>query len=187
MRIPEKRHRNLRAIAAAVIAPVLAVPVAFFIWYWQRTLARIGAPLPTDLHDAMAAYFSEDLLRSTVLVQRAPLPLVPGFAVRLASAWGFAFASPSAVAGITFGNVVATTLPPDAPLLFHELVHVAQYRLLGIFHFSRLYVQGFLAEGSYRAIPLECCAYNLEDRYRFRPLPYNVEMEVAEWLDGNRF
>jgi hypothetical protein len=52
-----------------------------------------------------------------------------------------------------------------AGLLFHELVHVEQYRKLGIPRFSELYVRGFLNGGSYEAIPLEVNAYSLEDRF----------------------
>jgi hypothetical protein len=47
-------------------------------------------------------------------------------------------------------------------LLFHELVHVEQYRQLGIPRFSELCVRGFLNGGSYEAIPLEVSAYTLE-------------------------
>ena len=51
-------------------------------------------------------------------------------------------------------------------LLFDELVHVEQYRQLGILRFSELYVRGFLNGGSYEAIPLEVNAYSFEDRFR---------------------
>lgn len=37
-------------------------------------------------------------------------------------------------------------------LLFHELVHVEQYRQLGIPRFAELYVCGFLNGGTYEAI-----------------------------------
>jgi hypothetical protein len=45
-------------------------------------------------------------------------------------------------------------------LLFHEPVHVEQYRQLGIPRFSEFYVRGFLNGGSYEAIPLEVNAYS---------------------------
>jgi hypothetical protein len=37
----------------------------------------------------------------------------------------------------------------DYGLLFHELVHVEQYRQLGIPRFAELYVRGFLSGGGY--------------------------------------
>src|ERR1039457_2000817 len=44
-------------------------------------------------------------------------------------------------------------------LLFHELVHVEQYRQLRIPRCSELYVDGFLTGVGYDGIPLEVHAY----------------------------
>jgi hypothetical protein len=67
-------------------------------------------------------------------------------------------------------------------ILFHELVHVEQYRLLGIPRFSELYVRGFLVGASYEEIPLERNAYLLDGRYEKDPtLHFSVADEVAEW------
>jgi hypothetical protein len=72
----------------------------------------------------------------------------------------------STMAAITFCDVVVSHEPFSNGLLFYELVHVEQYRQLGIPHFAELYVRGFLNGGSYEAIPLEVNAYSLEDRFR---------------------
>src|ERR1700674_4707496 len=61
----------------------------------------------------------------------------------------------STMAAITFSDVVVSYEAFWNGLLFHELVHVEQYRQLGIPRFSDLYVRGFLNGGSYEAIPLE--------------------------------
>jgi hypothetical protein len=61
----------------------------------------------------------------------------------------------STMGAITFSGVVVSHAPFTDGLLFHELVHVEQYRQLGIPRFSDLYVRGFLNGGSYEAIPLE--------------------------------
>ncbi len=61
---------------------------------------------------------------------------------------------------------------PGAPsgLLFHELVHVVQYRLLGIGGFIHGYVTGWAAAGFvYEAIPLEREAFDLEQRFEREP------------------
>jgi hypothetical protein len=72
-------------------------------------------------------------------------------------------------------------------LLFHELVHVEQYRQLGIPRFSELYVRGFLNGGSYEAIPLEVNAYTLEGRFERNPSrQFSVADEVAKWLAEGR-
>jgi hypothetical protein len=58
----------------------------------------------------------------------------------------------STMGAITFSDVVVSHEPFSDGLLFHELVHVEQYRQLGISRFSERYVQGFLTGGSYEAI-----------------------------------
>ena len=53
----------------------------------------------------------------------------------------------SAMAAITFCDVIVSHEAFSDGLLFHELVHVEQYRQLGIPHFAQLYVRGFLKGG----------------------------------------
>lgn len=51
-------------------------------------------------------------------------------------------------------------------LMFHEIVHVAQYRLHGIARFMERYVSGWAQQGfDYFAIPLEREAYDLQERF----------------------
>jgi hypothetical protein len=92
------------------------------------------------------------------------------------------------MAAVTFGNVVVTHQSFTLGLLFHELVHVEQYRQLGIPHFSSLYVRGFLSGGGYEGIPLEKNAYALCARFEANPLQrFSVSDEVAEWIRNGRF
>ena len=93
----------------------------------------------------------------------------------------------STMAAITFCDVVVSHEPFSDGLLFHELVHVEQYRQLGISRFSQLYVRGFLNGGSYEAIPLEVNAYSLEDRFRRDPRRgFSVQAEVVQWIVKGR-
>lgn len=94
----------------------------------------------------------------------------------------------SAMAAITFCDVVVSHESFSDGLLFHELVHAEQYRQLGIPRFSELYVRGFLNGGSYEAIPLEVNAYSLEDRFlRNSRRGFSVEAEVTQWLTQGKF
>jgi hypothetical protein len=56
---------------------------------------------------------------------------------------------------ITFSDVVVSHEAFSNELLFHELVHVVQYRQFGIARFSDLYLHGFRNGGCYEAIPLK--------------------------------
>lgn len=92
--------------------------------------------------------------------------------------------------GITFGDTVLLSeryLQSDASrlsLLFHEMVHVVQYGLLGMEGFLRVYVTGWAENGfEYRAIPLERDAYDLQDRFEENAAaPFSVHDEVARRL-----
>ena len=65
------------------------------------------------------------------------------------------------MAAVTFQDVVVSHEPFSDGLLFHEFVHVEQYRQLGRARFAELYVRGFLAGRGYPGIPLEINAYAL--------------------------
>ena len=92
------------------------------------------------------------------------------------------------MAAITFSDVVVSHEPFSVGLLFHELVHVEQYRQLGIPRFSELYVRGFLSGGSYEAIPLEVNAYTLEGRFEQNPArQFSVADEVRSWVLESKF
>lgn len=93
----------------------------------------------------------------------------------------------SQMAAITFDDVVVAHEEFSKGLLFHELVHVAQYRLLGVPGFSELYVRGFLTGGSYNAIPLETNACTLQHRFESDSLrAFSVEEEVRAWREDGK-
>jgi hypothetical protein len=90
------------------------------------------------------------------------------------------------MAAITFDDVVVFHDPLTPQLIFHELVHVLQYRLLGVAEFARLYVRGYL-QGGYEGTPLEVCAYQLDGRFIMGSVGFDVEAEVKKWIAGGRF
>ena len=94
----------------------------------------------------------------------------------------------SNMAAITFVDTVAFHERVSLPVLFHELVHVVQYRLLGVDTFASRYVNGFLRNGGYEGIPLEINAYELDARFSANPkLSFDVKAEVRAWNNGGRF
>lgn len=90
------------------------------------------------------------------------------------------------MAAITFDDVVVFHDDLTPQLIFHEMVHVVQYRLLGIEEFARLYVRGYL-HGGYQGTPLEVCAYELDGRFIMGSVGFDVEAEVDAWIRNGRF
>lgn len=105
-------------------------------------------------------------------LQTLGLPLIP-------------FASMS---GITFDDSVLLASrgvyrdPPNPGLLFHELVHVVQYEVLGIDTFIDRYIRGYFGRGfAYKQIPLEEHAYRLQELFEAAPAAgFSVRAEVAQ-------
>src|SRR5229473_1266451 len=137
---------------------------------------------------AMKGFFSPQLLDSTrLLVLQGERVANPDFYPMLKSLGFNNLPDQSTMGAITFSDVVVSHEPFSNGLLFHELVHVEQYRQLSIPRFSELYVRGFLNGGSYEAIPLEVNAYTLGGRFESDPRQvFSVDDEVGRWAAEGR-
>lgn len=98
----------------------------------------------------------------------------------------------SVAVGMTFNDTIAISErylkpgPPPLSLLFHELVHVVQYQILGIEAFVGSYVRGWAEHGfEYDCIPLEVQAFALQQRYEAnRDAEFSVSAELRPILRG---
>src|ERR1051326_301790 len=70
----------------------------------------------------------------------------------------------AAMTAITFVDVIVSHQEFTDALLFHELVHVAQYTQVDLKEFAARFVNGFLQGRSYEEVPLEKMAFALEGR-----------------------
>jgi hypothetical protein len=166
----------------------LAGLVAQYISSQRTKYGSRAVPLSAEQRTAMFYFFSPEVLGAArLLVLRSERVSNPDFYPML-KAMGFDnLPDQSTMGGITFSDVVVAHAPFTDGLLFHELVHVEQYRQLGIPKFSELYVRGFLTGGSYAAIPLEVNAYTLGDRFEANPRQsFSVEDEVKRWAAEGR-
>ena len=178
---------TLPRLASTLVSCLFAGPVAYYIARQRDRLARTAVPLAPRSRGQLTAYFTAADLDRTRLVESGSVRIPePPFRSQLRYI-GFYFPSTSLVAAITFDHVIAAREALSPSLLFHELVHVVQYRLLGVNRFSRLYVRGFLSRGTYEEIPLECCASELEHRFASDQRPFSVQAEVARWIELDLF
>jgi hypothetical protein len=161
----------------------LAEWVAQYITVQRARYTPSAMPLPRAERAAMDAFFSPDVLNVLLLTLQDERVQNPPFYPQL-QAMGFRnLPDQSAMDAITFSDVVVSHMPFTDGLLFHELVHVEQYRQLGIARFSELYVTGFLSGGGYRRIPLEDHAYGLGAQYEANPQQrFSVEDAVRDYI-----
>jgi hypothetical protein len=136
----------------------------------------------------MNGFFSPQLLDGTrLLVLRGERVGNPDFYPMLRGLGFNNLPDQSTMAAITFCDILVSHEPFSNGLLFHELVHVEQYRQLGIPRFSERYVNGFVNGGSYDAIPLEVNAYTLGGRFESDPRRmFSVKDEVGKWAAEGR-
>ena len=135
------------------------------------------------MQERLGGFFPDTVLTETQLIQAVvpePVlyPMVRWLGVR-------GLLDMSMIGAITLIDVVAYPEEIDLSTLFHELVHVVQYRVLGLRRFAKLYVGGFLTEGAYERIPLECQAYELGARFEREPRKlFDVEEDVIRRRDS---
>src|ERR1700730_5821700 len=120
--------------------------VATYIRVQREPFAARASDLPRDLRVSMNGFFRPELLNSTrALVLENERVGNPGFYPMLQE-WGFGHLPDfQTMAAITFNDIIVSREPLDARILFHELVHVEQYRQLGVERFAELYMRGFLS------------------------------------------
>ena len=166
----------------------VSVLVSQYITTQREKNAPRTIPLTAQQKAAMAGFFSPGILDGTrLLVLQGERVANPDFYPMLRSLGFKSLPDQSTMAAITFCDIVVSHEPFSDGLLFHELVHVEQYRQLGIPRFAELYVSGFLNGGSYEAIPLELNAYTLGGRFESDPRRmFSVEGEVERWAAEGR-
>jgi hypothetical protein len=167
----------------------MAALVASYIRGQRDAFAQRASELPPALQVQINCFFGPELLHSTrAVVLQDERVGDPDFYPMLEGLGFTNLPDFTGMAAITFSDVIVSHEPFGGPLLFHELVHVEQYRQLGVDRFAELYVNGFLSGGSYEAIPLENNAYGLEGVFRQAPhRRFSVEEEVSAWIRERRF
>ena len=179
---------GIKAMATPQLTPEqvarVSALVAQYIAGQRDRYAPRAVALSAQQRDAMRGFFSPQLLDGTrLLVLQRERVANPEFYPMLRTMGFHNLPDQSTMSAITFNDVVVSHEPFSSGLLFHELVHVEQYRQFGAPRFAELYVRGFLTGGSYEAIPLEINAYALEGRFSADPQKQlSVASEVARWM-----
>jgi hypothetical protein len=162
-------------------------------WIRQMRDRHVESARPLDLSEraALKDYCDAEILRSVRVKEVSEIEKPPFYdALRSQLAFvGMRFDFDfTAVDGLTFDNCILIRARPLAPdLLFHELVHVEQYRQLGIPRFAAAYIRGFAENGfRYQEIPQEKIAFSLTERFALNET-FSLREEVVSWLAAQKY
>jgi hypothetical protein len=154
----------------------------------RKQYMRDAAKLSSLQLETMAAFFPTEILNQARLRvlkgQRVEEPAVYNFARRMGISNLPGLGNTVAV---TFNNLIVSQQELTDEVLFHELVHVIQYAVMGTKEFADKYVEGFVLHGSYEEIPLEKMALKLEHRFRKDRRPFSVADELTLWRQAGKF
>lgn len=145
-------------------------------WYRRHYRRRLEALTPEEIR-TLSVWFDAELLDRVRVARVDSIDLRPRLILK------YFVRSIAFPAGIALGNhiVLAQSRSPREQMitLFHELVHVQQYRSLGMARFCFEYIVGWCRAGwSYFDIPLEEQAFALQERFS-RNEVFSVMREVS--------
>jgi len=175
---------DLKNLPPAMISQ-LASMVEDYVTSSRKKYAPQAVPLTNAQRAAMQPFFSPAVLDS------ARLCVLHGTRVQNPSMYAMAkmmgirnLPDFTAMTAITFVDVIVSHQEFTDALLFHELVHVAQYAQMDLKEFAQRFVNGFIQGGSYEEVPLEEMAHALESRFSQNPgQQFSVDEEVRQWLE----
>ncbi len=150
---------------------------------WIETLLteHAGIEIPAGHRQHLDKYFPNDLLDEVrvVVVQRPPVPPISRLGIPELA--GF---ETMRLAGITYMNkyFVAESESHSTRLHFHELVHVAQWKRLGMDRFLLAYGVGLVQSG-YENSPLERMAKQFEQSYRNHKAIPDLVVQINQRTD----
>ena len=154
----------------------------------QDLYLRRASPLTTVQKEAMRGFFPQRLLEDvTILELKNEYVANPEYQKRAQTRGYRLMLDFRHMPDIAHPRLVIFQEKLSPRLLFHGMVHVMQYAVLGLERYLELYVRAFLQTGNYAAVPLEVQAFQLDRQYTENPLrEFSVEAEVRNWAaEGN--
>jgi len=155
----------------------------------QAHFLPVATPLSDEPRLAVASFFSPELLAQVRIAkvdpQKAPNSPLLGEAKTLGITNAAELTHPPS---LTFYDVVVVYGELTDRALFHALVHVVQFDVLGLEQYTELFVRGFARTRLTSKIPLEAHALALEAGFAEGPAkPFSVEEKVRLWANQDRY
>jgi hypothetical protein len=162
---------------------------------WVDRMREQYRPLATWLDQPqkvkMRPFFPEELIERVRVADLSEtderLPYPP-FYSRVRAGGSRLVPDAAHMTSIPFIDVVAFNQKPTDRTLFHALVHVTQFKILGVKQFMELYARGLNKKGIYILISLVEQAYQLDSRFTKDPFDcFSVAEEVQRWAQTGKY
>lgn len=162
---------------------------AAYLRQQQELFRPSSVGLTLEQQDTVAGFFSPSLLESVRMVelQGRPMPHPPE-SMRAEFGKHVKLPEVAHMDSFTFVDLIVFRDTVGERRLFHALVHVAQFTILGVEPYLELYIKAFMKTGNYLTVPLEMHAFQLDTRFAQAPHEsFSVEDEIRLWMSQGRY
>jgi hypothetical protein len=129
-----------------------------------------------------------DRLRIVKLSQTGETIPYPPFYERVRAGGSRLVPDAAHMTAIPFIDVAVFKSEPTLRTIFHALVHVTQFVLVGLEQVMEGYFRTINESGLWMVVPFEEQAYQMDARFTRNPADvFSVEEEVREWLHSGRY
>jgi hypothetical protein len=174
----------------AEIAGLVAEAVA---WMQQQCdkYYPLSDPLSEPVKQQLRPFFSAEILdrlRIKYVAETGETIPYPPFYERVRAGGARVVPDAAHMTAIPFVDVALFNREPTPRTVFHTLVHVTQFTVLGLERVMKGYFQALNESGLWMVVPYEEQAYQLDARFTKDPGDvFSVEAEVREWLRSGKF
>jgi hypothetical protein len=150
-----------------------------------------GAPLNNIQKANLSPFLSAQVLNAVRIVNLSKtgktIPYPP-FYERVRAGGHRVVPDSAHMAALPFVDVVVFNGEPTLRTIFHNLVHVTQFAVVGLETAMECYFRILNDSGLWMVVPFEEQAYRMDARYTRDPNDFfSVEAEVREWLRKGRY
>jgi hypothetical protein len=174
----------------AELAGLVAEAVA---WIQQQRdkYHPVSDPLSEAVKVKLRPFFPEEIL-DRLRVKHVPLTgetiPYPPFYERVRAGGARVVPDAAHMTAIPFLDVALFNREPTLRTVFHTLVHLTQFTVVGLERVMKGYFQVLNESGLWMVVPYEEQAYTLDARYTKDPGEvFSVEAEVREWMRSGKF
>jgi hypothetical protein len=151
----------------------------------------LSTPLSEPVKGKLRPFFpanSLEGLRIRDLSQTAESIPYPPFYERVRAGGARVVPDAAHMTAIPFIDVALFNRQPTLRTVFHTLVHVTQFSILGLERVMKGYFHTLNESGLWMVVPFEEQAYKLDARFTKDPnTHFSVEAEIQEWLRTGKF